>query len=184
MRILPQAFQRLPLELVEGMRRAVLEGIIREKAELRVAVVSVDQVAEVEREGGWDRNGAGDFRVIGEHLRLLAVGEHAADHVAGVIVSDAVDRRRQLVGCSVSARSDRLRRSSQTAIGSPARTSSTRMMVMESLLATYPLTRSPKAAGRPDSVGESCDGSAGYGAVATISASLSRSSALSPSGGT
>src|SRR6516164_7697509 len=84
--------------------------------------------------------------------------------------------------CSVSARSDRLRRSSQTAIGSPARTSSTRMMVMESLLATYPLTRSPKAAGRPDSVGESCGGSAGYGAVATISASLSRSSALSPSG--
>jgi len=96
--ILPQALQRLPLELVEGMRRAVLEGIIREKAELRVAVVSVDQVAELEREGGWDRNGAGDFRVIGEHLRLLAVGEHAADHVAGVIVSDAVDRRRQLVG--------------------------------------------------------------------------------------
>src|SRR5262252_4869224 len=84
--------------------------------------------------------------------------------------------------CSVSARSDRLRKSSQTAIGSPARTSSTRMMVMESLLATYPLTRSPKAAGRPDSVRESCGGSAGYGAVATISASLSRSSALSPSG--
>src|SRR5262245_45470267 len=85
--------------------------------------------------------------------------------------------------CSVSARSDRLRRSSQTAIGSPARTSNTRMMVMESLLATYPLIRSPKAAGRADSVGESCGGSAGYGAVATISASLSRSLALSPFGG-
>src|SRR6516165_6974210 len=80
--------------------------------------------------------------------------------------------------CSVSARSDRLRRSSHTAIGSPARTSSTRMTVMESLLATYPLIRSPKAAGRADSVGASCGGSAGYGAVAAISASLSSSSAL------
>src|SRR5262252_9707302 len=59
MRILPQAFQRLLLELVEGMRRAVLEEIIREKAELRVAIVSVDQVAELEREGGRNRNGAG-----------------------------------------------------------------------------------------------------------------------------
>src|SRR5262249_30839016 len=81
MRILPQAFQRLPLELVEGMRRAVLEGIIREKAELRIAVVSVDQVAELEREGGRNRNGARDLRVIGEHVCVLAVGEHAADHV-------------------------------------------------------------------------------------------------------
>src|SRR5437899_2589066 len=83
------------------------------------------------------------------------------------------------LACSVSARSDMLRRSSQTATGSPAKTSSTRMMVMESLLAKNPLIRSLNVAARPGAVGASCGGSAGYGAVATISASLSRSSALS-----
>src|SRR6266446_5062594 len=83
------------------------------------------------------------------------------------------------LACSVSARSDMLRRSSQTATGSPAKTSSTRMMVMESLLAKNPLIRSLNVAARPGAGGASCGGSAGYGAVATISASLSRSSALS-----
>src|SRR5246127_3350588 len=82
------------------------------------------------------------------------------------------------LACSVSARSDMLRRSSQTATGSPAKTSSTRMMVMESLLAKNPLIRSLNVAARPGAVGASCGDSAGYGAVATISASLSRSSAL------
>src|SRR5215813_10167119 len=98
--LLWQLTQAAPMMIgvAKRTRRTVLEGIVREKAELRVAVVSVDQFAEFEREGSWDRNGAGDFRVIGEHVRLLAVSEHAADHVAGVIVPDAVDRRRQLVG--------------------------------------------------------------------------------------
>src|SRR6516164_6888339 len=98
MRILPQAFKRLPLEIVERVWWTILERIVREKAELRVAVVAVDQVTKLERERGRDRNGAGDLRIVGEHVRLLAVGEHAADHPARVIVSDAIDRRRKLVG--------------------------------------------------------------------------------------
>src|SRR6266446_926890 len=53
------------------------------------------------------------------------------------------------LACSVSARSDMLRRSSQTATGSPARWSSTRMMVMESLLAKNPLIRSLKPICQP-----------------------------------
>src|SRR4029453_9581607 len=96
MRILPQALERPSLEIVEGMLRTILERIVREKAELRVAVVAVDQVAELERERGRDRNGAGDVRIVGEDVRLFAVGEHATDHPAGVIVTDAVDRRRSL----------------------------------------------------------------------------------------
>src|SRR5262249_53816137 len=82
------------------------------------------------------------------------------------------------LACSVSARSDILRRSSQTATGSPARTSSTRMMVMESLLAKNPLIRSLNAAARPGAVGESRGGSAGDGALACMAASLSVSAAL------
>src|SRR5262249_29582165 len=66
MRILPQALERPSLEVVEGMRRTILERIVREKAELRIAVVAVDQVAELERERGRDRNGAGDVRIVGE----------------------------------------------------------------------------------------------------------------------
>src|SRR6516162_10142037 len=94
--VLWQLTQAAPMMIgvAKRTRRAVLEGIVREKAELRVAVVSVDQVAELERERSRDRNGTGDFRVVGEHVRLLAAGEHAADHVAGVIVPNAVDRRR------------------------------------------------------------------------------------------
>jgi len=57
-------------------------------------------------------------------------------------------------------------------------------MVMESLLAKNPLIRSLTAAARPGAVGEACGGSAEYGAVATISASLSRSSAVLPWDGT
>jgi len=91
---LPQAVERLSLEIVEGVRRTILERIVREKAELRVAVVSIDQVAELERKGGRDRNGAGDVGIVGKHVRLFAVGEHAADYPASVIVPDAVDRRR------------------------------------------------------------------------------------------
>src|SRR5262245_66442968 len=72
------------------------------------------------------------------------------------------------LACSVSARSDMLRRSSQDATGSPARTSSTSMMVMESLLAKKPLIRSLKAAARPGAVGASWGGSAGYGAVGRL----------------
>src|SRR6266511_2070687 len=75
--------------------------------------------------------------------------------------------------CSVSTSSDKLRRSSQTATGNPAKTSSTSTMVMESLLAKYSLTLSLQAATRPGAVGESYSGSAGWGALATISASLS-----------
>src|SRR5262245_56231236 len=55
--------------------------------------------------------------------------------------------------CSVSARSERLRRSSQTAIGNPAKTSSTSTMVMKSLLATYSLMRSLKPFDRAGSAG-------------------------------
>ena len=44
---------------------------------------------------------------------------------------------------------------------------------MESLLAKYSLTLPLQAATRPGAVGESCSGSAGWGALATISASLS-----------
>src|SRR6266516_1609755 len=75
--------------------------------------------------------------------------------------------------CSVSTSSDKLRRSSQTATGNPAKTSSTSTMVMESLLAKYSLTLSLQAATRPGAVGESYSGSAGWDALATISASLS-----------
>src|SRR5262249_21521936 len=82
------------------------------------------------------------------------------------------------LACSVSARSDMLRRSSQTATGSPARTSSTSMMVMESLLAKKPLIRSLKAATRPGAVGARWGGSGGCGGVAAIAASLWSASAL------
>src|SRR5262249_14044883 len=40
MRILPQALERPSLEVVEGMRRTILERMVREKAELRVAVIA------------------------------------------------------------------------------------------------------------------------------------------------
>jgi hypothetical protein len=39
---LTQALQRLPLESVERMRRAVFEGIVREKTELGIAIACVD----------------------------------------------------------------------------------------------------------------------------------------------
>jgi len=94
MRIFPQLLERLSLEGVERVRRPVFEGIIREKPELRIAVVAVDQVAQLERERGRDRNGAGDVRVVGQHLRPSAVGKDAPDHVAGVVVSYRVDGRR------------------------------------------------------------------------------------------
>jgi hypothetical protein len=98
MRIFPQALERLPLEGVERVRRPVFERVIREKPELRITVVAVDHVAQLERERGRDGNGTGDVRVIGQHLRLLAVSKDTADHVAGVVIPDGVDRRGQLIG--------------------------------------------------------------------------------------
>jgi hypothetical protein len=95
---LAQFLQRLPLEGVEGVRRAIFEGVVREKAELGVAVATVDQAAEFQRQGRRDRNGTWHLRIVGQHLRLLTVSEHAPDHVAGVIVADAVDHRREFVG--------------------------------------------------------------------------------------
>src|SRR5262249_8864692 len=64
-RVLTQGLQRLLLEGVEGMRRTIFERIVREKAELRIAVTSVDQIAELERERGRDRDGAGDLLIMG-----------------------------------------------------------------------------------------------------------------------
>src|SRR5262245_50082116 len=51
-------------------------------------------------------------------------------------------------------------------------------MVMESLLATYPLIRSARAAVRPPGVAESCGSSVGGRALASIAASLSSCSPL------
>jgi hypothetical protein len=80
------------------VRRAVLERIVGEKAELAVAIALVDQPAELERERGRNRNGTMNLGIVGEHLRLFATGEHAAHHVACVIVPDAVDHGGQVVG--------------------------------------------------------------------------------------
>jgi hypothetical protein len=93
MRIFPQLLERLSLEGVERVRRPVFEGIIREKPELRTAIVAVDQVAQLERKRGRDRNRARDLAVVGQHLRLVAVSKDAANYVAGVIIPDGVYRR-------------------------------------------------------------------------------------------
>src|SRR4051812_3923917 len=45
---LPQALQRCPLESVESGGRAIFERVVREKAELGVAVASVDYIPEFE----------------------------------------------------------------------------------------------------------------------------------------
>ena len=98
LRVLPQRFQRVALERIEGVRRPVLERMIREEAEADIAVVAIDDVAEIERQRGRNGNRARHRRVVRKHLGLFAAGQHALDHVGGVVVPDVVDHRCQVVG--------------------------------------------------------------------------------------
>ena len=84
--------------------------------------------------------------------------EHANSEVVGIHTRNA--------------RSDRLRRSSQTATGNPARTSRTSTIVTVTLFARYPLSRLPKLALRPGIAGRSSCGPAGREGVTSTWASL------------
>ena len=95
-RSLPQGRERLALELVEGVGRAVLERIVRKKAEADIVVAFADHAAELEGERGGDGNAARHIDIVGNDMGRAAVGQHAGDDITGIIAADAVDHHHQL----------------------------------------------------------------------------------------
>ena len=81
------------LEVVENMRRAPGEGVVGEEVVPHGVVLRGYQLAEFEREGRGDRNGAGNIAEIvgrgdmnaGRHL------QDAAYHIVGIKPADVVD---------------------------------------------------------------------------------------------
>ena len=96
--ILPQRRQSLALERIEGVQGPVPERVVREEAEAHVAMLAIDDVAEFQRERSRNGNRARHGRIVRQHLGLFAAGDDAFDHIGGVVVADAVDHRRQVVG--------------------------------------------------------------------------------------
>ena len=96
-RIFAQTMQRVGLEGVERMRRAVGERKIRHEPIGDVVLLLADDFAEFERERGRDGNGAGNVLVVVHDLgRRSRCGKNAADHVAGVVAAYAADDRVQV----------------------------------------------------------------------------------------
>jgi hypothetical protein len=95
-RSLSQGRERLALELVEGVGRAIPERIVRKKAEADIVVAFADHAAELEGERGGDGNAAGHIDIVGNDMGRAAVGQHAGDDIAGIIAADAVDHHHQL----------------------------------------------------------------------------------------
>ena len=68
-RIGTQRGQRALLEVIENMRRAILERIVGHKAIVDVLLLLADHLAELERQGRGNRDGAGDRLIVVRDLR-------------------------------------------------------------------------------------------------------------------
>ena len=94
-----QGGQGAALERVERVPLAPAERQVGDEAVLHRAVMRADPVAELDRQGGGDRDGARHLLVVGRAGGHLAVRlEHAADDVAGVEAAHVVDDPAGLAG--------------------------------------------------------------------------------------
>ena len=118
-----QGRQRPAFERVERMPLAAREGQIGDEAVLHRAVMSADAVAELDRQGGGDRDRTGHLPVVGSAGGDLAVRlEHPADDVAGVEAAHVVDdpaglaglEAQQALGQAAQVEPDRDRQARQT----------------------------------------------------------------------
>ena len=90
-RIAAQRRQRRALEAVERVRRATGERVVREEPVADVALPGADQLAELERERGRDRDGARHLGVVVDDPRRRGPGLHAPHDVVRVVVAHLVD---------------------------------------------------------------------------------------------
>ncbi len=79
------------------MRLAVGEGLIGHEAVAEVLRVLADDPPELDRQGGGNRDRAGDFEVVVDGAAGYRGRLDALDHVGGIEPADAVDRGAEFV---------------------------------------------------------------------------------------
>ena len=91
-RIGPQRRDGFPLEGVQRVRLATLEGEVGDEPVLDVSVMSADAFAELDREGCRDRDRTRDIAVVMDGGDGVPVAlQDAADHIAAVEAAHDVD---------------------------------------------------------------------------------------------
>ena len=96
--IVAQALQRRLFEIIERVRRTVLERKVGHEAIGDVLLLLADDLAEFERQGCRNGNSARNGLVIVDDLGIAGMRQDPADHVGGVIGADAGDDRVEVAG--------------------------------------------------------------------------------------
>src|SRR3546814_12356786 len=93
--------ERPALEGVQFVRRAVGEGIVRHEAVADDAGLGADHLAELDRQGGRDRNRPRHVVIVVRRPGLPRRTEHTPDDVARVVATDIRDDRAETAGLGV-----------------------------------------------------------------------------------
>ncbi len=96
--ILAQGFKRRSLEIVQNVRRAVREGDIRDKAVLDVLLLLADDMPELERQRGRNRDRPANRLIIVHDLGRSRIGQDPADDIRPVVAAHARDHRVEIGG--------------------------------------------------------------------------------------